>query len=131
MTLHLIKLSVGSDSVESLERWQAGRLAENGVLWHQTRMMPKRGEELLAGGSIYWVIKGWIQACQPLRGLERRLDADGRGFVRLLLEPGLCRVVPRACRPFQGWRYLEAEDAPPDLGARDEISRVRRKPQRE
>lgn len=120
MTLHLIKLSVGSDSVESLARWQAERRRANGRLWHGTRMMPRRGAALLDGGSIYWVIRGLVQARQRLLGLERVPDADGRAYTRLLLAPELVRVAPRAQRPFQGWRYLAPEDAPPDLGAAGE-----------
>ncbi|MEX2632168.1 MAG: DUF1489 domain-containing protein [Tistlia sp.] len=115
MTLHLIKLSVGSESVDSLAAWQAERLGSHGRLWHGTRMQPRRGEELLAGGSIYWVIKGAVQARQPLAGIESDVDAEGRGFTRLLLQPGLVRVLPRGHRPFQGWRYLKPEDAPVDL----------------
>jgi hypothetical protein len=115
MTLHLLKLSVGSESVDSLGRWQAQRLAETGRLWHFTRMMPRRRAELLDGGSIYWVIKGVIQARQALTALEPAVDEAGRGFVRLHLCPELIRVVPRAHRPFQGWRYFAAEAAPPDL----------------
>lgn len=115
MTLHLIKLSVGSDSVDSLARWQARRLAETGRLFHRTRAMPKRRDELLAGGSIYWVIRGNVRARQRLTGIEREPDEEGRLSTLLLLEPSLHRVLPRAHRPFQGWRYLAPEDAPPDL----------------
>lgn len=115
MTLHLIKLSVGSESVESLDAWQSERLRTHGRLWHATRMQPRRAGELLEGGSIYWVIRGVLQARQPLAGIEVDVDTEGRGFTRLLLEPGLVRVLPRAHRPFQGWRYLRAEDAPADL----------------
>ncbi|SMF44679.1 hypothetical protein SAMN06265365_103383 [Tistlia consotensis] len=115
MTLHLIKLSVGSESADSLDAWQQERFAAHGRLWHATRMQPRRGEELLDGGSIYWVIKGVVQARQPLVGLESDVDEEGRGFTRLMLRPGLVRVLPRAHRPFQGWRYLRPEDAPGDL----------------
>ncbi len=115
--LHLIKLSVGSESVESLRRWQARRLKLSGRLFHQTRMMPRRADELLRGGSIYWVIKGLIQARQGLRAIEPQLDAEGRRSTLLLLEPELHRVVPTPQRAFQGWRYLKPEDAPPDLSA--------------
>jgi hypothetical protein len=117
MTLHLIKLSVGTEDVESLERWQAGRLQRDGRVWHGTRMRPKRGDELRDGGSIYWVIRGLVQCRQPLRDLEEAEDDAGRPFVRLVLEPGLVRVEPRPQRPFQGWRYLAPERAPRDLAA--------------
>lgn len=116
MSLHLIKLSVGTEDVEDLRRWQAQRLRQTGRLFHRTRMMPRRREALLPGGSIYWVIRGWIQARQRLIGIEPTVDETGRPDTLLLLEPGLVRTVPRAHRPFQGWRYLMPEDAPADLG---------------
>jgi hypothetical protein len=115
MTLHLIKLSVGSESVEGLAQWQALRLAETGRLFHRTRMMPKRRDELLAGGSIYWVIRGYVRARQHFTEIEREPDEEGRTSTLLLLEPSLHRVLPRVHRPFQGWRYLAPKDAPPDL----------------
>jgi len=115
LPLHLIKLSVGSESVESLESWQAQRLAASGDLWHDTRMIPRRRAELLDGGSIYWVIKGFVQARQPLVDLVESRDGEGRPFMRLRLAPGLHRVEARPCRPFQGWRYLTVDQAPADL----------------
>ena len=79
--------------------------------------MPRRADELLRGGSIYWVIKGLIQARQGLLAIEPQADAEGRRSTLLLLEPELHRVVPTPQRAFQGWRYLKPEDAPPDLSA--------------
>ncbi len=114
--LHLIKLSVGTESVESLRRWQARRLRLSGRVFHQTRMMPRRADELVQGGSIYWVIKGLVQARQRLLAIEPQADADGRRSTLLVLEPELVRVVPTPHRAFQGWRYLNPEEAPPDLG---------------
>lgn len=118
MALHLRKLCVGVESVEQLESYQASRLKRREALKHDTRMMPKRREEILAGGSLYWVIKGLIQVRQPIRDITPEIDAEGRGFARLHLAPDLIRVAPRGHRPFQGWRYLEAADAPEDLGRR-------------
>ena len=115
--LHLIKLSVGTEGVEDLRRWQARRLKLSGRVFHQTRMKPRRADELLQGGSIYWVIKGAIQARQKLKGIEPQVDGDGRRSNLLILEPELIRTVPRPHRAFQGWRYLAPQDAPPDLGA--------------
>lgn len=119
--LHLIKLSVGSESVETLADWQARRLQQEGRLWHATRMTPRRREELLdpaAPGSIYWVIGGLIQARQQLLGIESDLDREGRKRCLLLLDPKLVRVEPQPMRPFQGWRYLAPEKAPADLKSR-------------
>lgn len=115
MTLHLIKLSVGTEDVEDLRAWQAGRLRRTGAVYHQTRMAPRRKAELLAGGSIYWVIKGAVLCRQRLRDIVPAVDDTGRPCVRLMLDPELVRTEPRAHRPFQGWRYLAPADAPADL----------------
>lgn len=129
MTLHMIKLAVGAESVESMAEWTAGRVAErkkaklSPVTWHDTRMWPKREAELLAGGSLYWVVKHRILVRQKLAGFEKFDDADGKPMCRILLHPELIRVQPRKKRPFQGWRYLTADDAPLDLdGARGGVS---------
>lgn len=122
MPLHLIKLSVGATSVKDLKDWIAERVrqakakGQPGRHIHVTRMTPKREEELLDGGSIYWVIKGEIAAREKLVGIEPFRDSEGIGRCRLIMEPKLIPVSPRPMRPFQGWRYLNAKDAPPDLG---------------
>ena len=122
MTLHLLKLCVGAESIADLEGWIAARLALErarglaGEQKHTTRMVPKRAGELLDGGSLFWVIKGQIAARQKLLGIRPFTDADGIGRCDLVLEPVVIHLVPRPCRPFQGWRYLKAEDAPGDLG---------------
>lgn len=116
MALHLIKLCVGISQVEELVAWQQHRQRKDGVLQHITRMTPRRGDELLAGGSIYWVIKGHIQARQKLLELRPVTGSDGIAYCALILDPKLVRTQPHPRRPFQGWRYLKAEDAPRDLG---------------
>ncbi len=124
MTIHLIKLSVGPESLSQLMAWQAERLAERAKkgqaaeLVHITRQTPKRREELLAGGSIYWVIKGWLCARQRLMDL-RPMTIDGVAHCGLIYAPEMIRVRPRQTRAFQGWRYLQAADAPPDLKLSD------------
>lgn len=122
MALHLIKLCVGAESIGDLEGWIAERrrVAERkgGVFeqFHTTRMVPKRVAELTDGGSLYWVIKGMVAARQPLLEVRPFTDADGISRCHLVLEPSIVPVRPRPCRPFQGWRYMPAEDAPADLG---------------
>jgi hypothetical protein len=113
--LHLIKLCVGCESVDDLSTWQQQRLREQGRITHVTRMRPKRGEALLQGGSLYWVIKGSVRVRQKLLALDDVADVDGRRACALVLQPGLVLVEPRVWRPFQGWRYLAGDDAPPDL----------------
>jgi hypothetical protein len=122
MSLHLVKLCVGADSIEDLEAWQQARLAEQRKkgkpthLFHRTFQTPKRETELLDGGSLYWVIKGVIQARQRLVGFEEGRKDDGSRCCLILLHPQLVPVRPTPRRAFQGWRYLEAADAPADLG---------------
>lgn len=112
MTVHLIKLAVGIDSIAHLRRVQAARLSDSGRLHHRTRSVPRRADELLAGGSLYWVIRGVILVRQRLVGVETA-EKPGGGC-SLLLDPHLAPTVARAQRPFQGWRYLRPEDAPAD-----------------
>jgi hypothetical protein len=111
-SLHLIKLCVGVDSVAELSDWVSQRGADHG---HTTRMTPKREDELLAGGSIYWVIKGQIACRQKLLALRSERGEDGISRCRLMLDRTVVPVVPRPFRAFQGWRYLADQDAPPDI----------------
>jgi hypothetical protein len=121
MALHLIKLSVGCDSVRDLEDWikqklkQKRKNGEKPERIHTTRMVPKRATELLDGGSIYWVIRGEIMCRERIREVRPFVDKDGIGRCALALDPKLVLVAPRPYRAFQGWRYLAAKDAPRDL----------------
>lgn len=121
MTLHLVKLCVGVDDVEDLADWQTRRAAarkaagERHACIHRTRMMPKRQGELLDGGSLYWVIKGVIRVRQALVAIEEGTMEDGSACAMLALDLDLVRTLPKPMRPFQGWRYLTAADAPGDL----------------
>lgn len=116
-TINLVKLSVGTESVESLSDWQALRTAQtpDGLPRHVTRMWPKRESEILAGGSIYWVIKGSIQARQRILRLDEVIGEDGVRRCAIVLDPELVKTQSTLKRPFQGWRYLKPEDAPMDL----------------
>jgi hypothetical protein len=115
--VNLVKLCVGAETVDDLSAWQATRRAQgsDGRPRHVTRMWPKREAELLAGGSLYWVVKGAILVRQRILALDEAVGADGVLRCALVLEPELhrTRAVPK--KPFQGWRYLKPEDAPADL----------------
>ncbi|CAM3233512.1 DUF1489 domain-containing protein [Paracoccus nototheniae] len=113
--LNLMKLCVGAEGPEDLALWQ--RRFGDGPAMHVTRMWPKRGDELLQGGSIYWVFKGAILARQRILALDRVEGADGILRCGLVLDRDLVRVAAVPRRPFQGWRYLNPADAPPDLPA--------------
>ena len=110
--LHLIKLSVGSESIATQAEWQSGWLAQTGALRHVTRMWPRREAELLEGGSIFWVIKGVVQSCQRIISLDEVIGEDGIRRCGIVLDPVLYHTHPQPRRPFQGWRYLLPEDAP-------------------
>ncbi len=116
--LNLIKLSVGTDSVESLIAWQSDRRAQgaDGLPRHVTRMWPKRAEELLQGGSIYWVIQGVLQCRQRILRLDEVTRQDGIRRCAIVLDPEIVRTSTAQKRPFQGWRYLPGAQAPADLG---------------
>jgi len=117
--LHLIKLSVGSESVESLQAWQRSARARgpDGLPRHVTRMWPRRADELLDGGSVYWVVQGFVQCRQRLLRLDEVTGDDGVRRCAFVLDPEVIRTATARRRPFQGWRYLEPRDAPADLSA--------------
>jgi hypothetical protein len=122
MPLHLIKLAVGCESFKELRGWVAERMKtakKKGLPLrhvHITRMTPKRVDELLAGGSLYWVIRGEIAAREKIVAIEPFRDKDGISRCRLVMQPKVIAVSPRPMRPFQGWRYLTEDAAPLDLG---------------
>jgi hypothetical protein len=113
--IHLIKLCVGVRDIAHLAAIQAARPAP---LRHQTRNTPKRAAELCDGGSIYWVIGGAVLARQRVTGVVADVWDDGSKCCGLVLDREIVRVAARGIRAFQGWRYLEPKEAPPDLGAR-------------
>ena len=121
MALHLIKLCVGADSIDDLREWVSERsliAMAAGMEPHSshiTRMIPKRDAELLDGGSLYWVIKGQVQARQQLLDIKTFTDVDGISSCELVLGPEVVETALQPRRAFQGWRYLTEEDAPRDL----------------
>jgi len=132
MTVHMIKLCVGADSIDDLADWQTSRLsrqADRGDqerLVHTTRMIPKRQSELCDGGSLFWVIRGVVQVRQAILGFDQGHKEDGTACCLIVLDPELVPVRPTPRRPFQGWRYLSVDDAPADLnaGSTDDLSKM-------
>jgi hypothetical protein len=120
--MHLIKLSVGVATLEELESYRNERAHWWGLDYgedvhvHRTRSMPKRRAEIEGIGSIYWVISGVIRARQPILRFAEAVDRDGIPRCDIIMAPDMVRVAPRPRQPFQGWRYLDPKDAPPDLG---------------
>jgi hypothetical protein len=121
MALHLLKLCVGAESVEDHRAWIEARIdalrkaGQRTRQTHITRMIPKRADEIIGTGSLYWVTKGKVQSRQRIVDIRPFVDAQGISRCDLVLDPELVLTVPQPRRPFQGWRYLKAEDAPRDL----------------
>jgi len=117
VALNIIKLCVGAESVEDLLDWQSqnrDRWAP-GTAEHVTRMWPKRADEVLDGGSLYWVVKGAILCRQRILALEERRGSDGVARCALVMDAEVIRTEAAPRRPFQGWRYLAPEESPRDL----------------
>ena len=123
MTVHLLKLCVGVDTIQDLMSWQAGRLkrlaraGKTPELCHRTLQTPRRRDEVVDGGSLYWVVKGFVLVRQRVLDLRADTKDDGTSCCGIVLDPELVATRPHPRRAFQGWRYLEMADAPPDAHA--------------
>ena len=118
MPLHMIKLCVGCDTVEELLDWRREQRHVEPDWRLRTRQTPKRAAEMRDGGSVYRVFKGLILCRQPILGIETVGEGQS-ARCEILLDPETVRVAPTPRRPFQGWRYLTVDDAPPDLAMDD------------
>ncbi len=129
MTVHLVKLCVGVETVQDLRDWQAERLhrlsreGKTPELCHRTLQAPRRRDEVLDGGSLYWVVKGFVIVRQRIVALRADTKDDGRACCGIVLDPALVGTRPHPRRAFQGWRYLEEADAPPDMRALEPAER--------
>ncbi|HVO04341.1 MAG TPA: DUF1489 domain-containing protein [Candidatus Cybelea sp.] len=125
MVAHLVKLCVGVESIDELVAWFASEecrkarkrkgLRSASEHAHWTRMRPKRAEDVLDGGSLYWVIRGRICVRHRILRLDDVEDDKGKPYCAIVYDPKVILTEERPRRAFQGWRYLEDEDAPPDL----------------
>ena len=111
MALHITKVAFGATGVDHLAERLLLR-AEAGPVFLTTRYLPKRHEEIAGQGSLFWIIKHQLIARSPIL---RFGEAEG-GRVAIHIDPVLILTQARPKRAHQGWRYLEASDAPPDLG---------------
>ncbi len=124
MPLNLIKLAVGISDIDHLREVQARRAAD-GIVPVYTRMVPKRADEIVGSGSLYWVIRGSTCVRQRVLAIDTGVDEEGKGYCTISVDAEPVPTIPTAQRPFQGWRYLEPAAAPADLsgaaGAGDEL----------
>ena len=114
MPLHLIKLCVGAETPEDLRMWRAARAAEGRRPIVHTRQTPKRADEITDGGSLFWVFKGQVLIRQPVLAIETIGEGQARRC-EILLDEAMIRTAPQPRRAFQGWRYFDPQNAPPDL----------------
>ncbi len=121
MTLHIVKLCVGAESVEDVAAWQQSQIKARGEPVCGTRMWPKNAKDVLAGGSLYWVIKGLILVRQAITRIDDVVDEHG-ARCGLYLDARLVRTAVQPRRAFQGWRYLSPKDAPADLNEREGVA---------
>ena len=131
MPLNLLKLCVGVSEIEELDSWVKDCRQGRGTLDHVTRMFPKRKDEILPGGSLFWVMRGMILCRQPIAALEEVTGSDGSVRCRILFKPQVIPVRPVPKRAFQGWRYLEEADSPPDLPKSAKVDGMPEKMRRE
>jgi hypothetical protein len=115
--LHLTKLAVGVRDADHLRELQAERARQQAPLRHRTRNFPRRRAEVVDGGSIYWVIAGTMMARQRIVDIIEDRRDDNTPCTSLILDPEVVTLVGRPTRPFQGWRYLDPDGAPPDMRA--------------
>src|SRR5260370_41400451 len=116
--LHLLKMAVGVASLDELRQLRAQRIKRLGGSWVYTRNQPRRAEAVLAGGSLYWVVRGQIRVRQRITGVKSERDDKGRAYCLIGVDPELVPTQLRPWRPFPGWRYPSVAGAPPRLGCR-------------
>ncbi|WP_342666045.1 DUF1489 domain-containing protein [Skermanella stibiiresistens] len=122
MPIHMIKMAVGITDPDHLAEVQQGRrFVREGqsVVPAYTRRKPRRPDEVIDGGSIYWVVKGQVRCRQRVVDFELVDGEEGQTWCRIILDPTLVPTVPQSKKPFQGWRYLEPDLAPRDLADAD------------
>ena len=118
--VNLVKIAVGVTTVEELRLRQTEflkKINDNNFpyFYHKTRMMPKKHEDIISNGSLFWVIKGAICARQKVIDIVKFEDTDGKKKCKIFLAAEIVKTKPIRKRPFQGWRYLKKHITPGDL----------------
>jgi hypothetical protein len=112
---HLKKIAVGIETVERLKIRQEMIFRTYGRLFHSTRNMPKKREELIQSGSMFWIIKRYVLVRQKIINIIPVVREDGSKGCEIELDKNLTKVIPTKMKPFQGWRYYLEEEIPQDL----------------
>ena len=109
MTVHLKKLAVGISSIENLKDRQSFIFDTYGEIINFTRNKPKRVDELIEGGSLYWIINRKVFVRQKILEIKSFVLEDGKKSAGIVLQNKLIRVRPVSMKPFQGWRYYQSQ----------------------
>ena len=117
----MIKLCVGCDTVEELLDWRRETRVADRPWILRTRQTPKRAPELVDGGSLYRVYKGFILSRQAILAVNTVGEGQARRC-EVTLDERVVLIAPTPRRPFQGWRYLDPVDAPVDLAPAGETA---------
>ncbi|MBR72404.1 MAG: lysophospholipase [Rhodospirillaceae bacterium] len=116
MVLNIVKYAVGVENIEQLKCKQIECKKRFGRVLSLTSLAPRRADEILAGGSMYWIIKREIRARQRILSIEdKSSESKNKKKIKIILDSILCPTIPTPRRPHQGWRYLSKEQSPPDL----------------
>lgn len=120
MHVNLLRTGVGVDSIEHLAEIQETyryAIDENGddIAFFTTRNMPQRSNELLNGGSVYWIIKRLICVRQIITDIQQTTDDEGQRLCIISMKPQIMMVDPIPHKHIQGWRYLSPDKAPKDI----------------
>ena len=120
MSYHLKKIAVGIETIERLYVRQKMIKETYGTILHTTRNMPKKREDLIKTGSMFWIIKRKVLVRQKILDILSVIRSDGSKGCEIELDKKLIRVIPTPMKPFQGWRYYLEEDIPRDLNLDEE-----------
>lgn len=119
MPLHILKVAAGIGSLEHLRdvvQRYAYQDPELGPIMHMSsRNRPKRADEIVEGGSMFWIIKRTVVARAPIIAIREEERFDGKTGCQFCIRPEIFATVPQPKRGFQGWRYYKDEDTPDDL----------------
>ena len=115
MVVHIVKLAVGVEDIDHLAQQQKTRMKHDGALIHITRNTPTKSNEILDGGSIFWVIKKFVRVRQRIKGIETGVNSAGRRSCFFILDTALVKTELKELRAFQGWRYFRDGEIPLDL----------------
>jgi hypothetical protein len=124
MVVHIVKLAVGVEDIDHLVKQQKARKKRDGVLVHITRNTPSKSDEILDGGSIFWVIKRFVRVRQRIISLKTGVDSEGRRSCFFVLDSGLVKTELKEFKAFQGWRYFKDKEIPPDLNKLEKFGKA-------